>query len=79
MSDMVPPQLTLCGSLIRVVSQIKFFGMIFDDRLTSYLPHTVNLKPSCHRSLDILRHLSSTTCGEDSRTLFNLYITMVQS
>jgi len=54
------PELTLNGTLIPVVEQTKFLGVIFDNKLT-FLPHIRYLKEKCV----ILRVVAHTSWGAD--------------
>jgi len=44
------PELTLNGTVIPVVEQTKFLGVIFDNKLT-FLPHIRYLKENCVKAL----------------------------
>lgn len=61
----------LCIWFISIESQVRFLGMIINDRLT-YFPHIVILKVSCHRSLNLLRHLTSITWGCGQQNLISI-------
>ena len=51
------PVLHLYGSPIPVVEESKFFGMIFDRKL-SFIPHVKYLKAKCFKALNLLKVLS---------------------
>ena len=51
------PQLYLYGSLIPVVDEAKFLGVIFDRKL-SFIPHIKYLKAKCLKALNLLKVLS---------------------
>ena len=51
------PVLTLYGSLIPVVQEYKYLGLIFDKKL-SFIPHIKYLKAKCLKSLNILKVLA---------------------
>jgi len=44
------PQLSLSGSPIPVIEEVKFLGVIFDKKL-SFLPHLRYLKNKCTKAL----------------------------
>ena len=54
------PELTLNGTLIPVVEQTKFLGVIFDNKLT-FLPHICYLKEKCVKALNLLRVVAHTS------------------
>lgn len=56
----------------------KILGMVIDDHLM-YLLHVIDLKVSCHLSLDLLCYLTTITWGADCKTLLWLYMTIVCS
>ena len=58
------PHLTIYGSPIPVVSEAKFLGLLFDNKL-SFIPHIKALKAKCLKALDILKVLSSSDWGGD--------------
>ena len=66
------PELTLNGTLIPVVKQTKFLGVIFDNKLT-FLPHIRYLKENCVKALNFLRVVAHTSWGADQHTLLHLY------
>ena len=72
------PQLTLNGSLIPVVEEVKFLGMIFDRKL-SFLPHLRSLKNKCSKALNLLRVVAHTSWGADQQTLLLLYRSLIRS
>ena len=55
-------QLYLYGSLIPVVDEAKFLGVIFDRKL-SFIPHIKYLKAKCLKALNLLKGLSHTSWG----------------
>jgi len=72
------PELTLSGTLIPVVEQTKFLGVIFDNKLT-FLPHICYLKEKCAKALNLLRVVAHTSWGADQHTLLHLYRSLVRS
>ena len=72
------PVLYLYGSLIPVVEESKFLGVIFDRKL-SFIPHIRYLKAKCLRALNLLKVLSHTIWGADRFTLLHLYRSLVRS
>jgi len=62
------PELTLNSTLIPVVEQTKFLGVIFDIKLT-FLPHIRYLKEKCVKALNLLRVVAHTSWGTDQHTL----------
>ena len=72
------PKLTLNGTLIPVVEQTKFFGVIFDNKLT-LLSHICYLKEKCVKALNLLCVVAHTSWGADQHTLLHLYRSLVRS
>ena len=64
------PQLYLYGSLIPVVDEAKFLGVIFDRKL-SFIPHIKYLKAKCLKALNLLKVLSHTNWGADRSILLH--------
>ena len=56
------PDLFLCGQRIPCVENIRFLGLIFDNRLV-WSPHIKALKANCVKALDILKVLSHSNWG----------------
>ena len=72
------PVLTLYESPIPVLQEYKYFGLIFDKKL-SFSPHIKYLKAKCLKSLNIMKVLSHTTWGADRTTLLQLYRSLIRS
>ena len=58
------PHLTIYGRPIPVVSEAKFLGLLFNNKL-SFIPHIKVFKAKCLKVLDILKILSSSDWGGD--------------
>ena len=72
------PVLTLDGTLIPVVEENKFLGVIFDRKL-SFIPHIKQLKAKCQKALNLLRVVAHTDWGADRKVLLNLYRIIIRS
>ena len=72
------PTLYLNNSLIPVVRETKFLGMIFDNKL-SFIPHLKNLRKNCSKSLNLLRAVAHKDWGANTETLLTLYRSLVRS
>ena len=72
------PVLKLDGSVIPVVDQYKFLGIIFDKKL-SFIPHIKYLKSKCNKALQLLRVIAHTDWGADRQILLKLYRSLVRS
>ena len=72
------PELYLYGSLIPVVEDFKFFGVLFDRKL-SFIPHIKYLKAKCLKALNLLKVLSHTDWGADRTVLLQLYRSLIRS
>ncbi|GFV94545.1 uncharacterized protein TNCV_3826121 [Trichonephila clavipes] len=63
---------------IPVVSEVCFFGVLFDCKFT-FLPRVLYLWKKCERSLNILKVLSNTLWGADRISLLQVYQTLILS
>lgn len=72
------PDIDLQGHRIPVKMEHKFLGLILDKKLTS-VPHIKYLKCKCLKAMNILKLLSHTTWGSDTKCLLNLYKSLVRS
>ena len=72
------PELTLNGTLIPVVEQTKFLGVIFDNKLT-FRPHIRYLKEKCVNALSLLRVVAHTSWGAGQQTLLHFCRSLVRS
>jgi ribonuclease HI len=72
------PTLRLNGSIIKVVDQYKFLGVLFDSKL-SFIPHVKELKTRCFKSLNLLKVVSNLSWGGDSTVLLRLYRAVTRS
>ena len=72
------PELFLYGSQIPVVSQVKFLGLIFDNKL-NFKPHICQLKEKCKKAMNLLRVVSHFDWGADQKVMFQLYKSLILS
>ena len=72
------PELYISGTKIPVVKEVKFLGVLFDNKL-SFIPHNKYLKAKCLKALNLLKVLSNTKWGSDSSTLLKLYRSLIRS
>ena len=72
------PELYLYGSLIPVVDDFKFLGLIFDRKLY-FIPHIKYLKAKCLKALNLLKVLSHTNWGADRIVLLQMYRSLIRS
>ncbi|GFU64638.1 putative RNA-directed DNA polymerase from transposon X-element [Trichonephila clavipes] len=54
------PEIRIRAVQISVVPDVRFLGVIFDRRLT-FLPHILQLRKRCEKSLNLLKVLSNTS------------------
>ena len=66
------PSILLDKTPIKVVTEAKFLGVIF-DRTLSYSSHVKYLKTNCLKALDILKVVGHTDWGADQKSLLCLY------
>ncbi|GFT69177.1 uncharacterized protein TNCV_2253401 [Trichonephila clavipes] len=62
------PEIRIRDIQIPVVPDVRFLGVIFDRRLT-FLPHILQLRKRCEKSLNLLKVLSNTSWGADRTSL----------
>ena len=72
------PTLTLKDSIIPYEDQVKFLGVIFDQKLT-WGPHIDKLKLDAKNALNIVKVVSSFDWGADRKTLLKLYDAVCRS
>ena len=72
------PSILLDKTPIKVVTEAKFLGVIF-DRTLSYSSHIKYLKTNCLKALDIFYVVGHTDWGADQKTLLCLYRALVRS
>ncbi|GFW21958.1 RNase H domain-containing protein [Trichonephila clavipes] len=68
----------LLGSLIKVVNEFKFLGLIFDKSLRFHR-HLKDLKIRNAKALNILKVLANTRWGADRISLLRLYRVLIRS
>ncbi|GFY19095.1 RNase H domain-containing protein [Trichonephila clavipes] len=62
------PEIRIRDVQIPVVPDVRFLGEIFDHRLT-FLPHILQLRKRCEKSLNLLKVLSNTSWGGGSNII----------
>ncbi|GFW41221.1 RNase H domain-containing protein [Trichonephila clavipes] len=62
------PEIRIRAVQIAVVPDVRFLGVIFDRRLT-FLPHILQLRKRCEKSLNLLKVLSNTSWGGGSNII----------
>ncbi|GBN58394.1 hypothetical protein AVEN_95891-1 [Araneus ventricosus] len=72
------PILSIRNDAISIVDEIRFLGVIFDRKLT-FLPHILQLRKKCEKSLNILKVLSCTSWGADRTSLLRIYQAVILS
>ncbi|GFQ64236.1 putative RNA-directed DNA polymerase from transposon BS [Trichonephila clavata] len=72
------PELFIGRSLIKVVKEFKFLGLIFDQSLRFHR-HLKDLKIRSTKALNILKVLANTRCGADQTSLLRLYRDLIRS
>ena len=72
------PELFLNNSLIPVVGEARFLGLIFDKKL-NFKSHISEVKTISLKALNLLRVLSNTNWGADRKVLLRLYRSLVRS
>ena len=72
------PTLKLGNVPIEFVEEHKFLGLIWDNKL-NFRAHIDYLKKKCIKALDLLKVVSHTVWGSDTKTLIKLYKSLVLS
>ena len=72
------PELFLSGNKIPVVDQVKFLGLIFDNKL-NFKPHILQLKEKCKKALNLLKVVSHFDWGGDRKVMLQLYKSLILS
>jgi ribonuclease HI len=72
------PSIYFAGNNIKIVNEIKFLGVIFDNKLT-FRPHVLYLRKKCERSLNLLKVLSNTNWGAERTSLMKIYHAVIRS
>jgi ribonuclease HI len=72
------PELKIYSTVIPVVEETKFLGLVFDRKLT-FKPHIKSLKDKCLKAINLLRVVAHTDWGADCATLLRLYRALVRS
>ena len=72
------PEIYINGTKIKAADEARFLGLIFDKRLT-FQSHIRDLKTRCLKSLNVLKVVSNTDWGADSKVLLRLYQALVRS
>ena len=72
------PELFLGDTRIKFEKEHKFLGLVWDPKL-SFRAHIKYLKKKCQSPLNLLKVLSHTDWGADTKTLLKLYRALVRS
>ena len=72
------PELFLGEDKIKVVTETRFLGLIFDSKL-NFLPHIKALKLRCLKALNVIKAVANTDWGADCSVLLQLYRSLVRS
>ena len=72
------PQLKINGSLIPVVQQTRYLGLVFDSKL-NFKAHIDYLWQKCRQALNFLKVVSKMDWGADRVVLLRLYRAFVRS
>ncbi|GFY20870.1 putative RNA-directed DNA polymerase from transposon X-element [Trichonephila clavipes] len=72
------PEIFIGRSLIKVVNEVKFLGLVFDQFLRFHR-HLKDLKIRSAKALNILKVLANTPWGADRTSLLCLYSALIRS
>ena len=74
------PQISinLYGDPIEITNQMKFLGVIFENKLT-FKGHINNLKARANLSLNIIKKISGTNWGADRQSMLRVYSSHIRS
>ena len=71
------PRVVLNGNTLTHKSEVKFLGLLFDQKLT-WQSHIKNLKNICTKALNILKCLNNPNYGCNRNVLFNIYRALIR-
>ena len=77
-TDCKDPVLKLGDSVINFVTEHKFLGLIWDSKLTFHA-HLQYLLNKCRKALNIIKVLSHSNWGSDTKTLLKLFRSLIRS
>lgn len=72
------PTLKMDNKIIPYTKHLKILGLTFDEKLT-WTTHIKKLKDKAKKRLNIIKVLSGTKWGADSKTLINIYNSLIRS
>ena len=72
------PEIFINQRQISILDTARFLGVTFDKKIT-FLPHILNLRTRCDKSLNILKVLSNTSWGADRISLLKIYRAIIRS
>ena len=75
--DIGEVKLTLNGKTLEVVKKFKFLGVVF-DKTNSWRDHIQKIETSCTKRTNILKCITGTTWGADTKTLLLLYRALIR-
>jgi len=72
------PTIKMDNKIIPYTKNLKILGLTFDEKL-SWTTHIKKLKDKAKKRLNIIKVLSGTKWGADSKTLINIYNSLIRS
>ena len=72
------PEIFINQRQLFILYTVRFLGVTFDKKIT-FLPHILNLRTRCDKSLNILKVLSNTSWGADRISLLKIYRAIIRS
>ena len=76
--DIADPTIYINKTRVKAVNETRFLGLIFDKKL-NFKSHIKDLKTRCQKSLNVLKVVSHTDWGADSKVLLRIYQALVRS
>ena len=76
--DQPMDQFRIDGSSLQWQQQVKFLGMVFDERLTwrAHIDFVIN---KCKKRLNLMRCIGGTNWGANKSTQLTIYKTLIRS
>ena len=72
------PNLSLFNHDIPVVTETKFLGVIFDQKL-NFIPHLRQVRTKCSKAMNLLKVLAHRDWGADIKTMLKIYRSTIRS
>ena len=76
--NLSPTQIQIDQTKLNWTKEVKFLGVIFDERMT-WKNHINHVEDRCKRRMNLMRCISGQNWGADKKWLMHIYIAMIRS